>query len=204
MQSNWDLAPVLFDIDELADLLGERHRIIANNWQSASVMTLVGHVLDRAVDLLDHIDFTPTSLRADLAGPAVSTQHVYAAAEMIDHASDLLGHSRPWSTTTNADGASSTPAFKKSSTTRRCPRSTDLQAAEVSTPSARVSESFIASDYLHGVQASSHKERPGRADLASQTEHLRRAVTFASVRRRREAQAQTTGRPKAEPCSTSA
>jgi hypothetical protein len=91
MQSNWDIAPVLFDIDELADLLGERHRIIANNWQSASVMTLVGHVLDRAADLLDHIDFTPTSLRADLAGPAVSTQHVYAAAEMIDHASDLLG-----------------------------------------------------------------------------------------------------------------
>jgi hypothetical protein len=91
MQSNWDLAPVLFDIGELADLLGERHRIIANNWQSASVMTLVGHVLDRAADLLDHIDFTPTSLRADLAGPAVSTQHVYAAGEMIDHASDLLG-----------------------------------------------------------------------------------------------------------------
>ena len=91
MQSNWDIASVLFDIDALADLLGERHRIIANNWQSASVMTLVGHVLDRAVDLLEHIDFTPTSLRADLAATAVSTQHVYAAAEMIDHASDLLG-----------------------------------------------------------------------------------------------------------------
>jgi hypothetical protein len=91
MQSNWELTHVLFDIDELADLLGERHRIIANNWQSASVMTLVGHVLDRAADLLDHIDFTPTSLRADLTGPAVSAKHLYAAAEMIDHASDLLG-----------------------------------------------------------------------------------------------------------------
>jgi hypothetical protein len=54
-------------------------------------MTLVGHVLDRSADLLDHIDFTPTSLRADLAGSAVSKQHAYAAAEMIDHASDLLG-----------------------------------------------------------------------------------------------------------------
>ena len=33
MQSSWDLAVVLLDIDELADMLGERHRIIANNWQ---------------------------------------------------------------------------------------------------------------------------------------------------------------------------
>ena len=33
MQSSWDVAVVLLDIDELADMLGERHRIIANNWQ---------------------------------------------------------------------------------------------------------------------------------------------------------------------------
>ena len=35
MQSSWDLAVVLLDLDELADMLGERHRIIANNWQGA-------------------------------------------------------------------------------------------------------------------------------------------------------------------------
>ncbi len=40
MKSSWDLAFVLLEIDELADLLGERHRIIANNWQGASIMSL--------------------------------------------------------------------------------------------------------------------------------------------------------------------
>ena len=53
MQSSWDIAPLLFDIDDLADLLGERHRIIANNWQGASMMTLTGRILSRAAELLD-------------------------------------------------------------------------------------------------------------------------------------------------------
>ena len=51
MQSSWDLAVVLLDIDELADMLGERHRIIANNWQGASMMSLVSRILQRAADL---------------------------------------------------------------------------------------------------------------------------------------------------------
>ena len=90
MQSAWAIVPALFDVDELADLLGERHRIIANNWQGASIAMLVGQVLDRAADLLDHVDFTPAGLRADLDGPHTAVGHVASAAEMIDHAADLL------------------------------------------------------------------------------------------------------------------
>ena len=59
MQSSWDVAVVLLDIDELADMLGERHRIIANNWQGASMMSLAGRILQRAADLLDRVDFSP-------------------------------------------------------------------------------------------------------------------------------------------------
>jgi len=90
MQSAWAIVPALFDIDELADLLGERHRIITNNWQGASTVTHVGQILTRAADLLDHVDFTPAALRADLAGHHVAAGHVHSAAEMIDHAADLL------------------------------------------------------------------------------------------------------------------
>jgi hypothetical protein len=90
MQSAWAVVPQLFDIDELADLLGERHRIIANNWQAASTVLLVGQILDRAAELLDHVDFSPVALRSDLEGQQVAAGHVHSAAEMIDHAADLL------------------------------------------------------------------------------------------------------------------
>ena len=90
MQSAWAIVPTLFDIDELADLLGERHRIISNNWLGASTVTLVGHILTRAADLLDQVDFAPAALRADLTGAQVAVGHVHSAAEMIDHAADLL------------------------------------------------------------------------------------------------------------------
>lgn len=90
MRSAWAIVPALFDIDELADLLGERHRIITNNWRGAANVTLAGHILTRAADLLDRVDLTPSALRADLTGPRVTAGHVQSAAEMIDHAADLL------------------------------------------------------------------------------------------------------------------
>ena len=90
MQSSWDIASALFEIEDLADLLGERHRIIANNWQGASMMTLTGRILVRAADLLDCVDFAPAALRADLSDKRVSAARLYSTAEMIDHAADLL------------------------------------------------------------------------------------------------------------------
>lgn len=90
MRSSWEVVPALFDIDRLADLLGERHRIIANNWQGAGIQSLVGRILDRAADLLDHVDFSPAALRADLADQHASARLLHSAAEMIDHAADLL------------------------------------------------------------------------------------------------------------------
>jgi hypothetical protein len=78
MRSSWDVATVLLDIEDLADLLGERHRIIANNWQGASIMSLVARVLVRAAEILDHIDFSPAAVRADLAGQHVSAGRLYS------------------------------------------------------------------------------------------------------------------------------
>jgi len=90
MQSAWDLASVLFDIDGLADLLGERHRIIANDWQGASIMSLAARILTRAAELLDRVDFTPAAIRADLHAERLCARRLSSAAEMIDHAADLF------------------------------------------------------------------------------------------------------------------
>jgi len=68
MASTWDGATALLAYPQVADLLGDRHRIIANDWRAASMSSLAGRVLDRAVDLLDSIDFTPAALRRDLDG----------------------------------------------------------------------------------------------------------------------------------------
>lgn len=90
MQSSWDVAVILLDIDDLADMLGERHRIIANNWQGASMMSLAARILLRAADLLDRVDFAPAAVRADLADQHVAARRLYSAAEMIDHVADLF------------------------------------------------------------------------------------------------------------------
>lgn len=89
MQASWNMADALVAIDGLADVLGERHRIIANDWQAANVTTLSGHILQRAADMLDRIDFTPAALRKDLEAERVTPARMYSIAEMIGHAADL-------------------------------------------------------------------------------------------------------------------
>ncbi len=93
MESSWAVAAALIEIDGLADMLGERHRIIANDWQAAAMNSVQSHLMDRAADLLEHVDFTPTALRADLADGQVSTGLLYSAAEMIARAADLCSES---------------------------------------------------------------------------------------------------------------
>jgi hypothetical protein len=66
MQASWDMAAALVDIDELVGVLGERHWIIANDWQAANISSLIARLLTRAADMLDRIDFSPAALRRDL------------------------------------------------------------------------------------------------------------------------------------------
>ena len=47
-------------------------------------------LLTRTNEILDQIDFTPAALRADLAGRRLAPRYLYSAAELIDHAADLL------------------------------------------------------------------------------------------------------------------
>jgi hypothetical protein len=80
-------------VDDFAGVLGERHRIIANDWQASGMSTLAGRVLLRAAEILEHVDFAPAALRADLAGTRSAPARLYSAAEMIAHAADLFSGS---------------------------------------------------------------------------------------------------------------
>jgi hypothetical protein len=93
MESSWAVAATLVEMDALADMLGERHRIIANGWQAATMNSVQSHLMDRAADILERVDFTPAALRADLADGQVSTGLLYSAAEMISHAADMCSDS---------------------------------------------------------------------------------------------------------------
>src|SRR5215212_6351331 len=42
MTASWDMAGILVDVDGLADVLGERHRIISNDWLAAHMNSLTG------------------------------------------------------------------------------------------------------------------------------------------------------------------
>ncbi|MFE1409318.1 hypothetical protein ACFW6F_00615 [Streptomyces sp. NPDC058746] len=90
MEQAWDLAGALAAYPALADLLGERHRIIANDWQSAALQSLISRLLRRALDLLARVDFAPAALRADLRGAREAPAYLYSASELLDRAADLM------------------------------------------------------------------------------------------------------------------
>jgi hypothetical protein len=89
MEASWGVAEALLQRPEVADLLGERHRIIANNWQAAGIEQLVARLLRRAVAILKRVDFTPAALRADLGGERHAVGYLFSAAELLDRAADL-------------------------------------------------------------------------------------------------------------------
>jgi hypothetical protein len=93
MEASWGMAEALLAYPQLADLLGERHRIIGNNWQNACTAQLVARHLRRAVAVMERIDFAPAALRKNLAGPRSAPAYLYAAAELINHAADLAAAS---------------------------------------------------------------------------------------------------------------
>ena len=93
MDAGWEMAKALLDLPELADLLAERHRIITTDWQTASLSIISGHTIDRAVDILDRIDFTTAAVREDLAGERRDSRLLFSACELLDHAADLSAHS---------------------------------------------------------------------------------------------------------------
>jgi hypothetical protein len=90
MEAAWKVAEGLLDFPELADLLGERHSIIARDWQNATMLLLISRQLRRANAILARVDFTAAALRADLAEERHAVDLVFSTAELIDQAADLM------------------------------------------------------------------------------------------------------------------
>lgn len=93
MATSWEVVRKLADHPFLADLLGERHRIIANDWQAASLNSLTARLLRRALDILEVLDLAPDTIRDDLRGPRSYPGYLYSAAELVDRAADLAAES---------------------------------------------------------------------------------------------------------------
>jgi hypothetical protein len=89
MEGSWMSVEALIGLTPLADVLGDRHRIIVNNWQMASNSRLIAKLLRRAVGLLKAVELTPPAIREDLAGPGAAPGYLLSAAELIDAAADL-------------------------------------------------------------------------------------------------------------------
>ncbi len=93
MEASWQVAGGLVAYPDLSDLLGERHRIIANDWQSAGQQLLIARLLRRALDVLGAVDLSPAALRDDLGGPRRAPGYLYSASELLDRAADLMAES---------------------------------------------------------------------------------------------------------------
>ena len=90
MEQTWSIAGALVQFEDLVDLLGERHRIIGNDWQAAGMNSLAGRFLLRSLEVLDQVEFTPAAVREDLAGPRRNPAYLYTASELLDTAADLF------------------------------------------------------------------------------------------------------------------
>lgn len=93
MEESWDVGKPLIQNPLLADVLGERHRVIINDWQSAYLSSLASVLCNRAGDILDHIEFTPEKIRDDLKSIRSYPGYLYSAAELLDRAADLSSES---------------------------------------------------------------------------------------------------------------
>lgn len=91
MENSWEAAVNLMKIPTLEDVLGERHRIIVNDWQAAHLSTLVAKLLDRALLILNLIDFSPKAIREDLSARKRYPDLLYSASELLDRGADLSG-----------------------------------------------------------------------------------------------------------------
>ena len=91
--------------DRLADVMGERHRIIGNDWLAAHMQSLIGHPAGPLADMLSTSTSPRPPLHADLAGPRLAPRRLYAAAEVLSALRTCAANPPSWCTTTSDAGA---------------------------------------------------------------------------------------------------
>ena len=89
MENSWQAAINLMKIPTLEAVLGERHRIIINDWQASHLSILIAKLLERSLLILDQIDFNPKAIRDDISTRKMYPDLLYSASELLDRAADL-------------------------------------------------------------------------------------------------------------------
>ena len=89
MENSWEAAIHLMNIPTLEGVLGERHRIIINDWQASQLSILMAKLLERSLLILKQINFQPKPIREDLATRKSYPNLLYSASELLDRAADL-------------------------------------------------------------------------------------------------------------------
>jgi hypothetical protein len=89
MENSWQAAINLMKIPTLEAVLGERHRIIINDWQASQLSILMAKLLERSLLILEQIDFNPKAIREDLSTRKKYPSLLYSASELLDRAADL-------------------------------------------------------------------------------------------------------------------
>ena len=119
MQASWDVAAALVDVAGLEDVLGDRHRIIANDWLAANMSSLIAASLVRAADILDDIDFAPVGTAGRHGRTAAERRRSCTRPQRSSTTLPTCAASPPaWSTTTSAAGESFASASPPSSANR--------------------------------------------------------------------------------------
>ena len=93
MKSSWDAAKPLLDIPNLASVLGERHRIIINDWQTSYLSFLISQLSWCAVEILNKIDFSSDAVRENIDDLQTYVDYLYSASELLDRAADIASES---------------------------------------------------------------------------------------------------------------
>ena len=93
MEQSWKSAIPLTKVPPFASVLGERHRIIVNDWQAAKLSQLVAELIYRSIEIIESLEFTKDAVRKDLAGPKLYPEYIYSATELLDRAADLASQS---------------------------------------------------------------------------------------------------------------
>ena len=74
--------------------MGERYRIVANDWLSATMQSLISLLIGRALEILERMECSPQAVRADLSsGQRIFSGYLYSASELLDRAADLVSES---------------------------------------------------------------------------------------------------------------
>jgi hypothetical protein len=89
MENSWNAAIQLMKIPTLEEVLGERHRIIINDWQAAHLSILISKLIHRSLLILDQIDFDPKAIREDISTRKRYPDLLFSASELLDRSADL-------------------------------------------------------------------------------------------------------------------